>query len=280
MPRDATEPASGLQARCYWYHTGMAGTERGLRPLELPRGALDPDSIPLYERVAGQLWDDLRASGARSGDRLPSERVLAERYHVSRVTLRSTLTLLAERGAVQAAPSRGWFVAGDVTTATATSHVEGFADYARKHRIPISTTVLRSLTRPATVREAQQLRIAPGEELFEIQRLRSLNGMVVVLEHNRLPLALCPTLAETDFTQASLYATLLAADPPQIPRRAEYTVEARPPNRQERRFLELEGTSVPILMARQLTYSQHSRPLELTHQAYRGDRYQFRGSIT
>jgi GntR family transcriptional regulator len=32
-------------------------------------------------------------------------------------------------------------------------------------------------------------------------------------------------------------------------------------------------------MARQLTYSQHGNPLELTDQAYRGDRYQFRGAI-
>jgi len=113
-----------------------------------------------------------------------------------------------------------------------------------------------------------------------MRRLRSLNGMVVTLEHNRLPLALCPALPDTDFTQASLYATLLTADPPQIPRRAEYAVEARPPSREEHRLLELEGTAVPVLMARQLTYSQHGHPLELTDQAYRGDRYQFRAVIT
>lgn len=252
----------------------------GLRPLDLPRGALDPHAVPLYERIAGQLWEDLRASGARSGDRLPSERVLTERYEVSRVTLRSALNLLAERGAVQAAPARGWFVAGEVAAAVAAGHVEGFADYARKNRIPTSTKVLLTRVRPATVREAQRLRIAPGEDLFEMRRLRSLNGMVVTLEHNRVPLALCPALENTDFTDASLYATLLTADPPQIPRRAEYAVEARPPNREEKRVLELAGTSVPVLMARQLTYSQHGHPLELTDQAYRGDRYQFRATIT
>ncbi len=206
--------------------------------------------------------------------------MLTGRYGVSRVTLRSALALLADRGAVQAAPSRGWFVTGDVSIATATAHVEGFADYARKHRIPTTTRVLVTRTRPATVPEARRLRIAPGEELFEMRRLRYLNGLVVVLERNRLPLALCPALPETDFTAASLYATLLTADPPQIPRRAEYAVEARSPNREERRVLELEGTSVPVLMARQLTYSQHGHPMELTDQAYRGDRYQFRGSIT
>lgn len=258
----------------------MPSSDRQLRPLELPRGALDPQAVPLYERVAATLWDELRAGGAGVGDRLPSERILAERYRVSRVTMRSALALLVEHGAVHAAPSRGWFIAGEVAAATSTTHVEGFADHARKHRIPITTTMLVSRVRPCTVREAHRLRIAPGDELFEMRRLRSANGMVVVLEHNRLPLALCPVLADTDFTHASLYATLLTADPPQIPRRAEYAVEARPPTREERRVLELDGTSVPVLLARQLTFSQHGNPLEITDQAYRGDRYQFRATIT
>lgn len=250
-----------------------------LRPLDLPRGALDPDSLPLYEQVAGRLWEDLRSSGARAGDRLLSERVLTERYRVSRVTLRSALAVLAERGALHASPSRGWFVAGEVSVATSTTHVEGFADHARKHKIPMTAEVLMSRVRACTAREAQRLRLAPGADLFEMRRLRALNGLVVVLEHNRLPLALCPALADTDFSTASLYATLLTADPPQIPRRAEYAVEARSPNRQEQRALQLAGSSVPVLMARQLTYSQHGHPLELTDQAYRGDRYQFRATI-
>jgi GntR family transcriptional regulator len=252
---------------------------RGLPPLELPRGTLD-EPAPLYERVAGRLWEDLRAGGARGGDHLPSERTLTGRYGVSRVTLRSALALLAERGAVRSAPSRGWFVAGEVAAAPAASRVEGFADHARRNRIPLSTRVLVSRVRPCTVREAQRLRMAAGAELFEMRRLRSLDGRVVVLEHNRLPLARCPALAETDFSTASLYATLLTADPPQIPRRAEYAVQARPPTRAERRALELEGTAIPVLMARQFTFSQHGDPLELTDQAYRGDRYQFRASIS
>ena len=205
--------------------------------------------------------------------------MLTERYRVSRVTLRSALALLAERGALHAAPSRGWFVAGEVSVATSTTHVEGFADHARKHKIPMTAELLMSRVRACTAREAQRLRLAPGADLFEMRRLRSLNGLVVVLEHNRLPLALCPALADTDFSTASLYATLLTADPPQIPRRAEYAVEARSPNRQEQRALQLQGSSVPVLMARQLTYSQHGHPLELTDQAYRGDRYQFRATI-
>jgi GntR family transcriptional regulator len=139
--------------------------------------------------------------------------------------------------------------------------------------------VLESRVRPCSVAESELLRIAPGADLFEMRRLRYLNDLVVVLEHNRLPLAICPALAGADSTTASLYATLRAAHPPQLPRLAQYTVEARQPDDEERRLLEVDGTA-PMLVATQLSFNQDGQPNEFTVQIYRGDRYRFRGSIT
>jgi GntR family transcriptional regulator len=141
------------------------------------------------------------------------------------------------------------------------------------------SVVLESGVRPGAITEAESLRIAPGADRFEMRRLRYLNGLVVVLEHNRLPLALCPALAATDFTTASLYATLRAADPPQLPRVAQYSVEARQPTAEERRLLEVDEI-VPMLEATQLAFNQDGRPMELTVATYRGDRYRFQASIT
>ncbi len=123
------------------------------------------------------------------------------------------------------------------------------------------------------------MRIAPGAALFELHRLRYLNDLVVVEEYNRIPLNLCPSLPDVDFTTASLYATLRQADPPQIPRVAEYTVEARRPSPTEAALLEIDD-SAPVLVATQLSYNQHDNPMELTVQVYRGDRYRFTASIT
>lgn len=248
----------------------------------LPRGLLDQDALPLYGRTAARLWDDVLAGGAREGDRLPSERALSLRYEVSRVTLRAALAQLEARGLVSSSPARGWFVAAPPVESPAapTAHtVQGFADYAVAHGLSTHTRVLESGVRPATVREAETLRIGPGAELFELRRLRFLDGLVVVLEHNRLPLALCPALATTDFTTASLYATLREADPPQVPRVADYSVEARRPRSEERTLLDVDDR-VPMLEATQLAFNQDGRPLEWTVATYRGDRYRFRASIT
>ncbi|CAG6390668.1 Transcriptional regulator, GntR family [Actinacidiphila cocklensis] len=270
-----------------WYASGMTASEDHSSPL--PRGLLADGALPLYARVAARLWDDIAAHGARTGDRLPSERTLATRYGVSRVTMRAALTELAARGMVESAAARGWFVTrhaeapspgrtepADVPGA---GTVEGFADYAAKHGLTTRSRVLQSAVRPATVSEAEKLRIAPGATLFEMRRLRSIDGQVVVVEHNRLPLALCPALAETDFTTASLFATLRRAEPPQLPRLAEYSVEARVPDPTERELLEITDAT-PVLYALQLAFNQDGRPLELTLAVYRGDRYRFQGSIT
>ena len=120
--------------------------------------------------------------------------------------------------------------------------------------------------------------MAPGAELFDLHRLRFLDGLLVVLEHNRLPLAACPALADTDFKTASLYATLRAAAPAQLPRDADYSVEIRHPTPRKVELFDIDET-MPMLVATQLTSNQGGRPIELTIQVYRGDRYRFRASI-
>ncbi|MFJ3903889.1 GntR family transcriptional regulator [Streptomyces sp. NPDC090025] len=53
-------------------------------------------ALPLYLRVACALRDDLTQRRISPGTRLPSERLLAHRYHVNRQTVRSALQLLRE----------------------------------------------------------------------------------------------------------------------------------------------------------------------------------------
>lgn len=252
-----------------------------------PRGLLDSAGPPRYVRTAERLWEDLSAAQARHGDRLPGERTLAQRYGVSRVTLRSALGLLQQRGLLAPVQGQGWSVLVESADDTRQSEpaagprgsIQGFADFAAEQGLEVRAKVLMSQVRPASHAEAAELRIGPGAELFELRRLRYLDGRVTALERNRVPLAACPSLAQIDFRTASLYAVLRSADPPQFPGLADYAVEARAPDDTERELLQISGP-VPLLVATQLTANQHGRPLELTVQAYRGDRYRFEGQIS
>ncbi|MFF7814046.1 GntR family transcriptional regulator [Streptomyces sp. NPDC007945] len=68
--------------------------------------------VPRYLRVAAALRDDLVRHALAPGSRLPSERSLAQRYHVNRQTVRSALQLLREERLV-VTDRRGTFAAHD-----------------------------------------------------------------------------------------------------------------------------------------------------------------------
>ncbi|WP_081844611.1 GntR family transcriptional regulator [Cellulomonas sp. URHE0023] len=250
--------------------------------LERDHALFGADERPLYERLADEIRAELERDATAGGARLPSERRLVERFGVSRVTVRKALNELKSQGVLVSLPARGWAVAPGALEGAGRlgrDHVQGFADLAAARGLRMRSRVLETTTRPATVKEAEALRAAPGTALFEMRRVRYLNDLAVAVEHNRLPLDLAPTLVEADFAEASLYGLLRAADPPQVPRYADYSVEARNPTDEERKLLEIDG-AVPILFATQLTFNQHNVPIELTDQAYRGDRYTFHASIT
>ncbi len=248
--------------------------------------------LPLYGQTAARIAEDLRSAGADAGDRLPSERALSERYAVSRVTVRAALKELEEQRVVLASASRGWFVgegfdaaAGQPRWNSATRlhapggpRVLGFADFAARHGLSIRARVLSHEVRSASLQESERLRVAPGASLFDLVRVRSLDDLVVVIERNRLPLSLCPSLADADFARASLYATLRDADPPQLPTMAEYSLEARRAAPRECELLEMDP-EIPLLVAEQLAFNQDGRPLEWTVATYRGDRYRFSASL-
>lgn len=243
----------------------------------------------LTDEVVQRVLADIESTGMSAGDRLPSERVLTERYGVSRVTLRSALRRLEVGGVIAAAPSRGWFITpepsiGDAMTqpavdgAPAQDRILGFTEHARERGLTVRSRVLRHEVRPATVLEAERLRMAPGGALVDLWRVRYLDNVAIVVEHNRLPLAICPALADADFRTQSLYDTLREATPPQVPVSADYSVEARAATAEETELLELTGP-IPVLVASILATNAGGRPIEFTDSSYRGDRYRYRAKI-
>lgn len=63
-----------------------------------------------YEQVAETLAGEINAGRFPVDSRLPSEQKLAEMYSVSRVTVRQALSVLRDRGLVEAVPRSGSFV--------------------------------------------------------------------------------------------------------------------------------------------------------------------------
>lgn len=66
----------------------------------------------LYEQVASQIEKLIASEALRVNDRLPSERVLAERLGVSRPVVREAIRVLSSRGLVEVLPGSGTYIRG------------------------------------------------------------------------------------------------------------------------------------------------------------------------
>ena len=238
-----------------------------------PVSAAGPD--PLYLQVHRAVADEIARGTWRPEERLPPERVLCERFAVSRVTLRRALNALVSDGLLRASHGRGWYVAGG-PLGEPPNALESFSAMGRARGLVPSARVLSTAVRPATIDEAEALTIAPGADLFAIERLRLLDGLPISIDKSRVPLARAPGLAAADFSQASLYTTLEADGV--VPAWAEFALSAAAATPEEAALLDLAVGS-PLLTASQTTFDQDHRPIELGHVRYRGDRYRFRATL-
>jgi DNA-binding FadR family transcriptional regulator len=78
--------------------------QTNLRPLK---------ATQLYERIADRIAGEIRMGLLRPGERLPSERDLAQRLEVGRSSVREAIAALQVHGVIETRPGSGSFVAAD-----------------------------------------------------------------------------------------------------------------------------------------------------------------------
>ncbi len=239
------------------------------------RMALAADELR-HQQVARAIADQISAGALRPGDRLPGERALQERFGVSRATVRRALSDLSAQGLVQAQPGRGSFVAAD-PLGEPPEVLTSFTAMGADRGLRASATVLVADVVPTTLDEAEAFGIAPGSELFVLERLRLLDGHAVSIDRSRVPLARAPRLPAVDFTTASLYATLDEAGAG--PRRAEYAMHAVGADPRQAALLGV-APGFPLLRTTTRSHDAADRLVELGEMHYRGDRYRFRTTLT
>lgn len=242
------------------------------------RGATVLDSrnaAPLYIKTARLILEQATGGVLRGGAPLPSERSLAAALGVSRVTLRKALATLVEEGVVESAPGRGWFLTTGVL-AEPPNALRSFTETAAVRGLAPAARVLETSVREATMTEAEALQVAPGSKLFELRRVRCLDGIAVACDESRVPLALAPGLVAADFSVASLYEELERAG--HAPLRADYTVEAAEADETTARYFDLPPGAA-VLRTAQTTYAADDRVVEIGVTTYRADRYRFRASL-
>ena len=231
---------------------------------------------PLKDQVRDVIAHSIASGTFRGGERLPSERQLCERFGVSRVTLRQALRALVRDGLVESSPGRGWYVV-ETHLGEPANALMSFSEMAQVRGLSSSARVLEATTRGANLDEADLLRMAPGARLFHLERLRLLDGVPVALQWSLVPLVYAPEIDRHDFATESIYG-VLAERYGVVATRADFSVQARSADPRQAEVLDV-SPGTPVLMCRQTTYDQDSRPVEVGEMLYLGDRYRFRATL-
>ena len=167
-------------------------------------GAINPVSkMPLYQQIYDIVHGNIMNGEWKPGDMIPPESELIEEFHVSRITIRTVLDMLAKEGLVRRERGRGTFVAG-LSLEHALTHIISFTEDMRTRGFEAKTRMIASGLMPAPPYVAAKLNIPDGEELVHLDRLRIAGDTPMCVENSYLVHRYCPGILKYDFSVNSL----------------------------------------------------------------------------
>lgn len=233
--------------------------------------AVDFESkVPLYYQLKQALKQSILEGTLREGDRVPSERELAEKYHLSSTTIKRALSELVHEQLVVRTRGKGSFVTMRRVKRDLRK-VLSFTNNMREAGLVPSSKVLSQTVVPANSAVRKQMGIDAGAEVIRLVRLRLANDVAMMLETRYIRADLCPGLLKHDLS-ASLW-NLFENVYGHKPYRHLQTVRIKPVSGKAAEFLTVRNGS-PAYLIKGVTYLEDGRPIECEKSLYRGDGYE------
>jgi GntR family transcriptional regulator len=227
-------------------------------------------AAPLYVRLRRSIEDAVRRGLIAPGDALPSERDIAMKADISRVTVRKAVQELVKGGILVQRHGSGTFVAPrmervEQSLSRLTSFTE---DMARRGMSGRSTWLERGIFTPSPD-EMMVLGLSAKELVARISRLRIANDMPLAIERAALSASVLPDpLAVT----TSLYAAL--EEKGKRPVRAVQRISATNLGEADAKLLDVPAGAAGLHIER-ISYLAGGKVVEFTRSVYRGDAYDF-----
>lgn len=225
---------------------------------------------PLYLQLKKSIEDAVNRGLIGPGDALPSERDIALKADISRVTVRKAVQDLVKGGILVQRHGSGTFVAPrmervEQSLSRLTSFTE---DMARRGMSVRSQWLDRGLYAPSP-EEMMVLGLSSNELVARVARLRIADDTPLAIERAALS---ARSLPDPGAVVSSLYAALQATG--NRPVRAVQRISAANLGDVDARLLEVAPGSAGLHIER-ISYLASGKVIEFTRSIYRGDAYDF-----
>lgn len=232
----------------------------------------DDARIPMYAQLKASLLSDIASGKYASGERIPAEPELGDRYGVSRITVRKAIKELVDEGYLIKKQGKGTFVRRHVIDRKI-EYVMGFTESLERAGYHASSEVLERKILPADADLADKLDLSAGDDVLYIQRVRKGDDIPIMLENNFFPADRFAFLEHADLS-GSLYRLLSEEHGirPINPKTTTLSMALADAELAKRMHV-VVGT--PFFEIRTLICDQDDRPVHVGHQFYLGELYTF-----
>jgi len=225
--------------------------------------------IPLYKQAADHLKDSISKGRLLPGDQIPSETQLMKEFNVSRITIRAAISELVEEGILTRSQGKGTFVSHYKTLYPAYDKA-GFHNSCKLAGVVPYTRFLNIEWVYPSNKYIKLWNIGPQDKIIRLQRLRSVDGIPIMLETNHFPESFSYLFDEN--LNNSLFAVLQKHD-------FEFTVRSRTleicfPSLEEATLLDI-STSVPLLLFQDVHNDRNGHATFTSKELYNSNRTKF-----
>jgi len=231
--------------------------------------------VPLYRQVQAGIEDMIR--GDPGGKDVPlSDAQLAERFGVSRITVRRAVDELVDAGVLYRIQGVGTFVHKNKLREklTLNSFLDAWTQKAGRFNVRVG-----SFERVTADRDlAERLAVRRGAEVVYVQRLRFQQDTLVAIDDRYIRADCCPKLTRQDIMTSSLVDYLRNREGIELDH-GEMEIEARRADLRAAKGLGIRRGQ-PVLLRRVSFLTRRDEPILVGTSIYRADRVSYRLTLS
>ncbi|AXX64934.1 MAG: GntR family transcriptional regulator [Lactobacillus sp.] len=225
---------------------------------------------PIYVQIHNQIKQTIAESKWHVGQRIPSERALAKKFNVSRMTMRQAIQTLVDEGILQRKVGSGTYIASQKVQEKM-SGTTSFTDIMLSQGKKPSSKLVSYYFAESSLSEQEQLQIDSPFSVLRMERIRLADNIPICFDITSVPADIVTGISRDEIVKSLYHA--LEKHGYQLGH-AFQTVSAMLSSEKVSELLQIKkGT--PILRLRQITMLSDGRPFEYVRSQYVGDRFEF-----
>ncbi|QHA89929.1 GntR family transcriptional regulator [Serratia rhizosphaerae] len=225
------------------------------------------NAMPIYLQLHKSLREAIEQCIIKPGDFLPTERIVTEELHVSRITVRKAFLCLVQDNLVLRA--RGFGTQVKIPLSHSLSTINGFAEEIdNQNRVPGSIWIEKKKTLPTPL-VSKKMNIRECEEIYKLERIGTIDEQLASYTTSYI---LPSVVTDINDIETSLYDYLRKQKLPFG--RLSSTISASLADQGLCEKLKIPEKSA-ILVIKQTLLDREQQPLEYSISYFRSDLYEF-----